>query len=73
MDKLTLNELAAMIGIDVTQYALCDAMVLGGLAKSKGEAKRLCLQGAIQVNGKVERDWSRGVSGGDEITLGGAR
>lgn len=53
----------------MSQYALCDAIFEAGLAGSKGQAKRLCLQGVVKVNGKVERDFARGVSGRDEIEL----
>ena len=54
-----------------TYYALCDAVWEMGLAQSRGQAKRLCIQGAITVNGKQERDPWRGVCRFDEITKGG--
>ena len=54
-----------------TYYALCDAVWEMGLAQSKGQAKRLCIQGAITVNGKQERDPWRSVCRFDEITKGG--
>lgn len=48
-------------GRQETYYALCDAVWEMGLAQSRGQAKRLCIQGAITVNGKAERDpWRRG-------------
>ena len=53
-----------------TYYALCDAVWEMGLAQSRGQAKRLCIQGAITVNGKAERDPWRGVCRFDEITKG---
>jgi len=54
-----------------TYYALCDAVWEKGLAQSRGQAKRLCIQGAITVNGKQERDPWRSVCRFDEITKGG--
>ena len=54
-----------------TYYALCDAVWEMGLAQSRGQAKRLCIQGAITVNGKQERDPWRSVCRFDEITKGG--
>ena len=56
-----------------TMYALCDAVWEMGLAQSRGQAKRLCIQGAITVNGKAERDPWRSVCRFDEITKGGMR
>jgi len=38
-----------------------------GLAQSRGQAKRLCIQGAITVNGKLERDPWRSVCRFDEV------
>ncbi len=54
-----------------TYYALCDAVWEMGLAQSRGQAKRLCIQSAITVNGKQERDPWRSVCRFDEITKGG--
>ena len=54
-----------------TYYALCDALMEMNLVESRDEAKRLCIQGAITVNGKQERDPWRGVCRFDEITKGG--
>ena len=54
-----------------TYYALCDALMEMNLAESRDEAKRLCIQGAITVNGKQERDPWRSVCRFDEITKGG--
>ena len=70
---MTLDELSQLMGmgpIQRTQYALCDALVERGIARSRGQAKRLCIQGAITVNGEVERDFNRGVSYRDEIRKG---
>ena len=50
-----------------TYYALCDAVWEMGLAQSRGQAKRLCIQGAITVNGKQERDPWRSVCRFDEV------
>ena len=54
-----------------TYYALCDAVWEMKLAESRDEAKRMCIQGAITVNGKQERDPWRSVCRFDEITKGG--
>jgi hypothetical protein len=54
-----------------TYYHLCDAVWEMGLAESQDEAKRMCIEGAITVNGKQERDPWRGVCRFDEITKGG--
>ena len=50
-----------------TYYALCDAVWEMGLAQSRGQAKRLCIQGEITVNGKTERDPWRSVCRFDEV------
>ena len=54
-----------------TYYALCDAVWEMGLAQSRGQAKRMCIEGEISVNGTQERDPWRGVCRFDEITKGG--
>ena len=54
-----------------TYYALCDAVWEMKLAESRDEAKRMCIDGAITVNGKTERDPWRSVCRFDEITKGG--
>jgi len=48
--------------------ALCEEIWQRGLAGSKGQAKRLILQGAFLVNLKVPTDPYLEVSGGDKIT-----
>ena len=53
-----------------TYYALCDAVREMGLAESRDEAKRMCIEGEISVNGTQERDPWRGVCRFDEITKG---
>ncbi|MFA5706853.1 MAG: S4 domain-containing protein [Candidatus Neomarinimicrobiota bacterium] len=50
-----------------TYYALCDAVWAMKLAESQDEAKRLCIQGEITVNGKTERDPWRSVCRFDEV------
>jgi len=40
------------------------------LAESRDEAKRMCIEGEISVNGTQERDPWRGVCRFDEITKG---
>jgi len=67
---MTLDELSQLMGmrpIQRTQHSLCDALVERGIARSRGQAKRLCIQKAITVNGEVELDFNRGVSYRDDI------
>lgn len=52
---------------------LCEEIWKRGLAKSKGEAKRLVIQGAFLVNLNVPTDPYLEVSGGDKITRKGKR
>jgi len=59
-----------MTDTQATQYSLMDALVRLKIAGSKGQAKRLCIQCAITVNGVVERDYMRAVSYRDEIRKG---
>lgn len=54
-----------------TYYHLCDAVWEMGLAESRDEAKRMCIEGEISVNGTQERDPWLGVCRFDEITKGG--
>ena len=54
-----------------TMYALCDAVWEMKLAESRDEAKRMCIEGEISVNGTQERDPWRSVCRVDEITKGG--
>jgi len=50
-----------------SKYKLIDLLIEIGLAKSKGEARRLILQGGIKVDDKVIKDFNAGV----EIKGGG--
>ena len=50
-----------------TYYALCGAVWAMKLAESRDEAKRLCIEGEISVNGKQERDPWRSVCRFDEV------
>lgn len=47
---------------------LCEEIWKRGLTKSKGQAKRLIIQGAFLVNLEVPTDPWLEVSGGDKIT-----
>jgi ribosome-associated protein YbcJ (S4-like RNA binding protein) len=76
MKDITLDELRAMMGMgkppkeyprQITQVALCDEIHRRGLSRSKGQAKIYCIQGAITVNGTVERDFHRLVSNRDDV------
>lgn len=49
---------------------LGQALKLAGLAASGGEARALIEQGAIGVNGEVERRRGRQLHPGDVVTLG---
>jgi ribosome-associated protein len=49
---------------------LGQALKLAGLAASGGEARALIEQGAIGVNGEVERRRGRQLHRGDVVTLG---
>ncbi|TSC91360.1 MAG: tyrosyl-tRNA synthetase [Parcubacteria group bacterium Licking1014_17] len=49
---------------------LVDVMVDSGLAKSKSEAKRLIGQGAVAINGSVEKKWDREINPGDVMKVG---
>jgi ribosome-associated protein len=49
---------------------LGQALKLSGLAASGGEARALIEQGAIAVNGEVERRRGRQLHRGDVVTLG---
>jgi ribosome-associated protein len=49
---------------------LGQALKLSGLAISGGEARALIEQGAIAVNGEVERRRGRQLHRGDVVTLG---
>jgi len=50
-----------------TYYTLCGAVWAMKLAESQDEAKRMCIEGAITVNGKAERDPWRSVCRFDEV------
>ncbi len=45
--------------IKVEAMPILDLMVKGELVPSKSEAKRLVLQGAVKINGVVEKDWQK--------------
>jgi tyrosyl-tRNA synthetase len=45
--------------------ALVDAVVLAGLAKSRGEARRAIEQGGVYVNQTREPDAARAIADGD--------
>ena len=49
---------------------LGQALKLSGLAASGGDARALIEQGAITVNGEVERRRGRQLHRGDVVTLG---
>lgn len=41
------------------EVPILDLLVRGGLASSKSEAKRLVEQGAVKINGAIEKDWQK--------------
>jgi tyrosyl-tRNA synthetase len=58
------------------EYNILDLLVKTKMAPSKAEAKRLVLQGAIKINGQVEKDWQKNmetVKGQETIIQSGKR
>ncbi|MDP1619970.1 MAG: tyrosine--tRNA ligase [Candidatus Moranbacteria bacterium] len=47
------------IEIDKDEIKLVEFLVLAGLAKSNGEARRKIEQGGLEINGERESDWQR--------------
>ena len=41
------------------EVSILELLVDGGLAPSKSEGKRLVVQGAVKINGIVEKDWQK--------------
>ena len=59
------------IKLEVGKCGILDLLVKAKLASSKAEAKRLIVQGGIEVNGKDEKDWHRiiEIEKGEKIIL----
>ena len=49
---------------------LSNALKLSGIVSTGGQAKALIQEGAVKVNGEVERRRKRRVTHGDEIAVG---
>lgn len=52
--------------------SVVDLIMLSGVVVSKGEARRLIEQGAVSVDGKIQKDWSAEInfSGGEIVKIG---
>lgn len=70
--KKELPEDVAEHKISANPISLADLIVESGLAKSKGEAKRLVEQGGVEIDGAVEKDWGRLIEfkGGEVVQAG---
>jgi tyrosyl-tRNA synthetase len=47
------------INIPKGKFSIIDTVAELGLTKSKGEAKRLIIQGGLKIDGLVEKDWKK--------------
>ncbi|HEX7004282.1 MAG TPA: RNA-binding S4 domain-containing protein [Trueperaceae bacterium] len=56
---------------DRAGLSLGSALKLSGLVETGGQAKTLIQEGAVKVNGQVERRRKRKVTAGDEIEVDG--
>jgi len=54
------------IGVDKDEIKVTEFLVLAGLAKSNGEARRKIEQGGLEINGGRENDWQRVLKKGDD-------
>ncbi|HUO75910.1 MAG TPA: tyrosine--tRNA ligase [Candidatus Paceibacterota bacterium] len=66
------SEASEAVAITVTGQ-LDEVLKEAGLARSMTEAKTLISQGAISVNGEVQKKWDHEVKKGDEIKVGKGR
>ena len=57
------------IKIKEKSLLLLDLIFKSGLASSKNEAKRLIIQGAVKINGQIERDWKKEIIILDKTTI----
>lgn len=72
--KKELPEEIAEYKISANPISLADLIVESGLAKSKGEAKRLVEQGGVEIDGSVEKDWGKQIEfKGVEVVQAGKR
>lgn len=67
IDKADIPDLKVKKGTSILNL-----VVASGVAASKGEARRLVDQGAVSVDGKVQRDWNATIdfSGGEIVKIG---
>ncbi|MDP1884238.1 MAG: tyrosine--tRNA ligase [Candidatus Moranbacteria bacterium] len=54
------------VGVDKDEIKVTEFLVLAGLAKSNGEARRKIEQGGLEINGGRENDWQRVLKKGDD-------
>lgn len=59
--------------IESEEQSIIDVLTTSGIVPSKNEAKRLLDQGAITVDGKIEKSWSVAVKRGSIIKIGPRR
>jgi len=51
------------------EISILELLEKGGLASSKSEAKRLILQGAVKINGVVQKDWKKTIKTAAEMKI----
>jgi len=56
--------------IEESEIGIVDLMTKSGLVSSKTESKRLLEQGAVSVNGEIEKNWEAVAKRGDVIKIG---
>lgn len=54
------------VNVDKEEIKLVEFLVLAGLAKSNGEARRKIEQGGLEINEARESDWQRVLTGSDD-------
>jgi len=50
---------------------LCQFIKFGGLSASGGEAKQLIAEGSVLLNGTIEKQKSKKLAAGDQVTVAG--
>ncbi len=56
--------------VEVPATTLVKVMIAGGAAKTATTAKNLIIQGAVEVNGEVVKEWGHELKPGDEVRVG---
>lgn len=62
------DEVAEVV-VDKDEIKVVEFLVLAGLAKSNGEARRKIEQGGLEINGKRENDWQRILTKNDDDSV----